>query len=96
MSSHSSGQGRSAAIASSTGVSGSSQRSTPAGVRIAGMRSWIAAQTPLASVVTMAAVSSSEPSGPCQVSQIPARGIGARSLRRIRCGTLRRPSRSHS
>lgn len=96
MSSQSSGQGRSSAIASATGVSGSSQRSTPSGVRIAGMRSWIAAQVPLASVVTIAAVSSSDPSGPCQVSQIPAKGMGARSRRRIRWGTLRRPSRSHS
>jgi len=47
-----------------------------------GSRGWIAAETALATVVTMQAVSTSSPLGPVHVSQSPASAIVAPSARR--------------
>ena len=68
--------------------------------RIAGIRSWIALKVPLAEQVTMAAVSTSEPSAPIQGCHRPASAIGAPSARRTANGVLTAalplPSRRHS
>ena len=58
----------------------SSHRSNASGAKITGMRSWIGTSVRLARVVTMAAVSSSSPFGPVQVSHSPAKASGAPDL----------------
>src|SRR5215472_11844899 len=67
----------SVAAASAGTASQSSQRAKSSGATNAGMRGWIADSVRLAAVVTMAAVSSSSPLGPVQVSHKPAKASGA-------------------
>src|SRR5579875_2608861 len=79
---------------------GASHPAQSSGRTTTGMRSWTAERSGLAMVVTIATVRSTWPSGPCQISQIPARAMSDPSTGRTKNGRPRRPvavgSRRHS
>jgi len=74
----------------------SSQKSKASAGMITGMRGCSVARSRLAAAVTMAAVSSSSPWGPIQVSHSPAKATGARSFGRTQKARLRPASSFHS